>query len=82
MKLVMENKSGYIRPLCALHIPYPQRQPWVVSWPIENQLYLPNKDAVVKNDNEWKRGWRALVGQLRTEIASLVFDCEKPRCSL
>ena len=60
MKLVMENKSGCIRPLCALHIPYPHRQPWDVSWPIENQLYLPNKDAVVKNDNEWKQGRRAL----------------------
>lgn len=45
MKLVMENKSGYIRPLCALHIQYPHRQPWDVSWPIENQLYLPNKEA-------------------------------------
>lgn len=55
MKLVMENKSGYIRPLCALHIQYPHRQqPWDVSWPIENQLYLPNKEAVVKNYNEWK----------------------------
>lgn len=55
MKLVMENKSGYIRPLCALHIQYPHRQqPWDVSWPIENQLYLPNKEAVVKNYDEWK----------------------------
>lgn len=59
----MENKSGYIRPLCASHIQYPHRQPWDVSWPIENQLYLPNKEAVAKNYNEWKKGWKALARQ-------------------
>lgn len=63
MKLVLENKSGYIRPLCALHIQYPHRQPWDVSWPIENQLSLPNKEAVAKNSNEWKRGRKALTWQ-------------------
>lgn len=71
MKLVMENKSGYIRPLCALHIQYPHRQPWDVSWPIENQLYLPNKEAVAKSYDEWKRredGRLLLDGELLKEI--------------
>lgn len=72
MKLVMENKSGYIRPLCALHIQYPHRQPWDVSWPIENQLYLPNKEAVAKNYNEWMRGWKALARQRAVERNSLL----------
>lgn len=53
MKLVMENKSGYIRSLCAFctsstHI----GSHWDVSRPIENQLYLPNKEAVAKNPHE------------------------------
>lgn len=53
MKLVMENKSGYIRSLCTLctsstHI----GSHWDVGRPIENQLYLPNKEAVSKNPHE------------------------------
>lgn len=67
MKLVMENKSGYIRPFCALHIQYPHRQPWDVSWPIENQLYLLNKGAVAM---------KRMEGKLVNEIGSWLFDCK------
>lgn len=54
MKLVMENKSGYIRPFRRSAHPVPTHtQPWDVSWPIENQPYLPNKEAPAMNGNEW-----------------------------
>lgn len=64
MKVVMENKSGYIRPLCSAH-PAPTLD---VSWPIENQLYLPNKRAGAENDNDCKRGRLVWTRQMNALI--------------
>lgn len=58
MKLVMENKSGYIRSLSARSLAHPALASAAVEMsadPIENPLYLPNKEAAAKNPTQQRR---------------------------
>lgn len=60
MKLVMENKSGYIRSLSRspAHPVLASAAAEMLADPIENRLYLPNKEAAAKkkkNPSEQRR---------------------------
>lgn len=57
MKLVMENKSGYIRSLSRslAHPALASAAAEMPADPIENRLYLPNKEATAKNGSEQRR---------------------------
>lgn len=54
MKLVMENKTGYIRSL-SRSLAQPVLSSAAVEMsadPIENRLYFPNKEAAARNPSE------------------------------